>query len=68
MGDSDTETDVFCLLLTTQCLRFGGGAPGEPPGFECPDVPYRARLGLGRFGYGPFRLGTVPAIKPRSVD
>ena len=68
MEDSDTETDVFCLLLTTHVCAFWVDAPGETPGFECPDVPYRAGLGLGRFRHGPFWLRTVPAIKPRSVD
>ena len=59
---------MFLSAIDHPIFALWGDAPGEMPGFECPDAPYRARLGLGRFGHGPFRLGTVPAIKPRSVD
>ena len=55
MDDSDTETDVFCLLLTTHFLRFGGTPQAKRPVLSarmCPTGPYLASGGLGMAHFG----------------
>ena len=60
MDDSDTETDVFCPLLTTHFLLFGGTPQAKRPVLSarmCPTGPDLASGGLdmAHFGLERFR-------------
>ena len=72
MDDSDTETDVFCRLLTTQFLRFGGTPQAKRPVLSarmCPTGPYLASGGLdmAHFGLERFRQSNhAPSTKFQS--
>ena len=69
MEDSDTETDVCCLPLTTPCLRFGGTPQAKRPVLSarmCPTGPDLASGGLdmAHFGLERFRQSNhAPSIK-----